>query len=135
MCTSELLSQTNEEQILAIREASNLALKSHNEEVVLSYLTDYVLTTTGNGNLLSGKKALEKYILDGGKSKIYLVRETKELIVNEKIGLAWETGIWNGYQPEKSDESLVNGKYSAMWIKTSNVWKIKSHLFVTLGLK
>jgi hypothetical protein len=58
MCTSGLLSQTNEEQILAIRKASNLALKSHKEEVVLSYLTNDVLTTKGNGNLLSGKKAL-----------------------------------------------------------------------------
>jgi hypothetical protein len=58
MCTSELLSQTNEEQMLAIRKASNLALKSHEKEVALSYLTDYVLTTMGNGNLLSGKKVL-----------------------------------------------------------------------------
>ena len=59
MCTSELLSQTNQEQILAIRNASNLALKVHNEEKALSYLTDGVLATTGNGNLLSEKKALE----------------------------------------------------------------------------
>lgn len=99
MCTSELLSQTNQERILAIRNASNLGLRSHNEEVVLSYLTDDVLTTTENGNLLSEKKALEKHILDGGKSKIYCVRETKEIIVNEEIGLAWETQIWNGYDP------------------------------------
>ena len=133
--TSELLSQTNKEQILAIRNASNLALKSYENEKVLSYLTDDVLTTTGNGTLLTGKKALEKYILNGGKSKMYWIRNLKEIIVNEKRGLAWENGIWNGYNPEKGDDSIVNGNYSAMWTEESGVWKIKSQLFVTLGEK
>lgn len=131
--TSELLSQTNKEQILAIRNASNLALKSYENEKVLSYLTDDVLTTTGNGTLLTGKKALEKYILNGGKSKMYWIRNSKEIIVNEKRGLAWENGIWNGYRPDRGDDSIVNGNYTAMWTKESGVWKIKSQLFVTLG--
>jgi ketosteroid isomerase-like protein len=133
--TSELLSQTNKDQILAIRNASNLALKSYENDEVLSYLTDDVLTTTGNGTLLTGKKELEKYILDSGQSKMYWIRKTKEIIVNEKRGLAWENGIWNGYNPEKGDDSIVNGKYSAMWTKASGVWKIKSQLFVMLGEK
>lgn len=132
ICTSDVLAQTDKEDILTIRTASNLALKSYLYEEVLSYLTDDVVTTTGNGVLLCGKKALEKYILDGGKSKMYWVRETKEIIVNEKRGLAWESGIWNGYNPEKGDNSIVNGKYSAMWTKASGIWKIKSQLFVTL---
>jgi hypothetical protein len=119
-CTSELLSKTNKEQILAIRNASNLVLKSHEKEEVLSYLTDDVLTTTGNGILLSGKEALKKYIFAGAKSEKYFVRETKEIILNEKRGLAWENAIWKGYYPRKSDESIVNGNYSAVWIKESN---------------
>ena len=131
--TSKLFCQTNVEQILAIRNASNLALKLYQSEKVLSYLTDDVLTTTGSGTLLSGKSELEKYILDGGKSQMYWVRETKEIIVNEKRGLAWENGIWNGYDPEKGDSSIVNGNYSAMWTKESGNWKIKSQLFVTLS--
>lgn len=130
--TSELLSQTNKKQILAIRNASNLALRSYENEEALSYLTDDVLTTTGSGTLLTGKKALKKYILDGGKSKMYWLRKTKEITVNEKRGLAWESGIWNGYNPNKGDNSIVNGNYSAMWTKESGVWKIKSQLFVTL---
>ena len=133
--TSELLSQNNKEQIVTIRNASNLALKAYEYEEVLSYLTDDVLITTGNGVLLSGKKALEKYISDGGKSKMFWIRETKEIEVNEKRGLAWENGIWNGYDPGKSEDSIVNGNYSAMWTKESGVWKIKSQLFVTLGEK
>jgi ketosteroid isomerase-like protein len=131
--TSELSSQTNKEQILAVRNASNQALKSYDNEKVLSYLTDDVLTTTGNGTLLSGKKALTEYIFDGGESKIYWIRTTKEIVVNEKRGLAWENGIWNAYDPEKGNHSIINGNYSAMWTKESDGWKIKSQLFVSLN--
>ena len=130
--TSDLFSQNDQEQILAIRNASNLALKSYENEEVLSYLTDDVLTTTGSGVLLSGKKALEKYILDGGESKIYWIRTPKEIIVNDKIKLAWENGNWKGYDPEKGSNSIVSGNYSAMWTKESGEWKIKSQLFVAL---
>ena len=133
--TSKLFSQTDKDQILSIRTASNLALKSYENKEVLSYLTDDVLTTTGNGTLLCGKEELEKYILDSGKSRMFWIRETKEIKVNEKSGLAWENGIWNGYDPEKGEDSIVNGNYSAMWTKESGVWKIKSQLFVTLGEK
>ena len=55
----------------------------------LSYLTEDVLTTTGNGTLLSGKIALADYISDGGESTLYWIRSTEEVIVNEKRGVAW----------------------------------------------
>jgi len=124
--------QTDKEQILALRNASNHALKSYDLENILSFQTDDALTTTGNGTLLSGKDALQKYILDSGPSKMYWVRTPKEIVVNDQKGLAWETGIWNGYNPETGSESVVSGKYSAMWTKVTGKWKIKSQLFVTL---
>ena len=130
--TSNLFSQTNKEQILALRNASNLALKSYENEKVLSYLTDDVLTTTGSGTLLSGKKALASYISDSGESKVYWIRSTKKIVVNEKRKLAWESGIWNSYDPKKGNHSIINGNYSAMWTKESGEWKIKSQLFVAL---
>lgn len=130
--TSNLFSQSDKEQILEIRNASNLALKLYDNTQVLTYLTNDVFTTTGNGTLLSGKEALKQYILDGGDSKMYWVRKTKEIIVNEQNGLAWENGIWNGFDPEKDDNSIVQGNYSAMWTKESGEWKIKSQLFVAL---
>ena len=133
--TSTLFSQSDKEHITAIREASNAALKSYDNKKVLSSLTDDVLTTTGNGILLCGKNELQKYILDGQKSKMYWIRDTKDIIVNTERGLAWESGIWNGYDPEKSDKSVINGNYSAMWTKESGIWKIKSQLFVTIGEK
>ena len=133
--TSILFSQTDKEQISAIRDASNAALKSYDSKKVLSSLTDDVLTTTGNGVVLCGKNELQRYILDGQKSKMYWIRDTKDIIVNTERGLAWESGIWNGYDPEKSDKSVINGNYSAMWTKESGIWKIKSQLFVTIGEK
>ena len=82
---------------------------------------------------LYGGKPLE----DWGKSILKqhrdTIKNTKEIIVNKKRGLAWENGIWNGYDPVKGDESMVNGNYSAMWTKESGKWKIKSQLFVTLA--
>jgi ketosteroid isomerase-like protein len=135
IAASELLSQTNKEQILEIRNASNLALKSYDKEKELSCLTDDVLITTGNGVLLSGKTAIEQHILDGGESKMYWIRRANEIVVNEKRGLAWESGIWNGYDPEKGDNSIVSGNYSVMWTKELGKWKIKSELLVTLNEK
>ena len=130
--TSELFSQTEEEQILEIRNASNQAFQSYNNEQILSFLTDDVLITTGNGTLLSGKKALEQYILGAGDSKMYFKRTPKEIVVNEKTGLAWELGNWDGYNPEIGEDSIIGGNYSAMWTKESGEWKIKSQLFVTI---
>lgn len=130
--SQELFSQTDKEQILAIRNSSNSALKSYDITKVLSYLTDDVLTTTGSGVLMSGKRALEEYILAGGDSKMYWVRTPKEIIVNDKTMLAWENGSWNGYDPEKGPQPVVGGNYSAMWTKESGIWKIKSQLFVAL---
>lgn len=132
---SELYAQTNKEQIVALRNASNQALKSHDLTSILSYLTDDVLITTGNGTLLSSKNALKYYILDAGASKMYWVRTPNDIAVNEKRGLAWENGTWKGYDPEKGKEAVVGGNYSAMWTIVSGAWKIKSQLFVTLEEK
>ena len=129
---SKVYSQTDKELILELRNASNLALKTYDIEKILSFQTDDALTTTGSGTLLSGKDALKKYILANGPNKMYWVRKPNEIIVNENKGLAWETGIWNGYDPGIGSKSVVSGNYSAMWTKESGEWKIKSQLFVTL---
>ena len=127
-----LYAQTDKEQILTLRDASNQALKALDHTKVLSFLTEDVLTTTGSGTLLCGKKALEDYILEAGDSKMYWIRTAHEIEVNEKRGLAWESGIWNGYDPDVSEEAIVGGNYSAQWTKASGAWKIKAQLFVTL---
>ena len=60
--SGELFAQSSEEKIRSIREASNAALKTLDEEKNFQFLTDDVLITTGNGTLLSGKDKLKAYI-------------------------------------------------------------------------
>ena len=132
IAVSEVFAQNDEQQILRIRKASNEALKAYNNDLVLSFLTEDVLTTTGNGTLLAGKEALRNYISVAGASKMYWVRTPDEVEVNETKGLAWENGKWKGYDPEKSDQPTIGGKYSAMWTKETGQWLIKSQLFVAI---
>ena len=132
MGLSQGYSQSDKEHILDLRNASNRALKANDQEKVLSYLTDDVLITTGNGNLLAGKEALRSYILKGDSSDNYWIRTPAEIEINEQRGLAWETGTWKAYHREQGDSSILGGKYSAMWSSESGSWLIKSQRFVTL---
>ncbi|MEQ8242650.1 nuclear transport factor 2 family protein [Fulvivirga sp.] len=129
---SESVAQQDELEIRKIREASNSALRAYDNDLVLSFLTEDVLTTTGNGTLLAGKDALRNYILAAGESKMYWIRTALEVNLNEAKGLAWETGTWKGYDPEQEEEAIIGGKYSAQWTKASGTWLIKSQLFVSL---
>ena len=132
LTTSTVFGQNDEDQILNTRNNSNAALRTYNLELILSYLTDDVLITTGNGTLLAGKEALRMYIFDAGESKMYWIRTPNEVVVNESTYLAWENGMWKGYDPDKGTQPIIGGKYSAMWTKADGKWLIKSQLFATL---
>jgi ketosteroid isomerase-like protein len=123
--------QSDVDLILSQRAASNAALKTFDEELNNTFMTDDVLITTGAGTLISGKKELNKYIKNAKGPRMYWIRTAGEIIVNPKTQLAWETGIWKGYV-EGSSQSVVGGKYSAQWTKKSGTWLIQSQLFVTL---
>ncbi len=125
--------QANKEQILELRNSSNQAFQEYDLEKILSFLTDDVLITAGNGALIVGKESLREYLLKAGESKTYFVRSPSDIKVNETRGLAWETGTWKGYDPEKSNDPIVSGNYSAMWTNQDGKWLIKSQLFVTLN--
>lgn len=131
-----LYAQTSEEQIRIVREASNAALKALDEEANFEFLTDNVLITTGNGSLISGKDELRSYIAAASDAQpMYWVRIPGEIRVNEERGLAWETGVWNGYDADDQNGKtpLFRGNYAAQWIRVSGEWKIQSQLFVTLN--
>jgi len=102
--------ESEKERILELREASNAALKALDEKKNLTFLTDDVLITTGNGTLLSGKQELRSYITSFTDAQpMYWVRTPGEIVVNEERSLAWETGIWHGYDAEDrdSENSLI----------------------------
>jgi len=130
--TVAIYSQGEVSNISMLRQASNQALKSYDHEKVLSFLTEDVLTTTGAGTLLSGKEALRRYIAEAADSKMYWIRTPSEIVVNESLNLAWETGGWKGYDPSAGSDPVIGGRYSAHWTRKSGTWKIASQLFVTL---
>ena len=130
---SQVNAQTDIEQITKFRNASNEALKSLDNEQSYTFLTDDVMITTGNGTLINGKEELRKYVNKFDDNAMYWIRTTDELEVNMERGLAWESGIWKGYDLKKGSNPIVSGKYSAMWTKSSGQWLIKSQLFVTLN--
>ncbi len=124
--------QSDIAQIRAIRHDSNQAIKSHHPELDYRFLTNDVHITTGNGDLIHGKRKLKAYIGNIDNYDTYWVRTPNEIEVNITEGLAWETGVWHGYDMENENTPVMHGKYSAMWIKTSGKWLIKSQLFVSL---
>jgi ketosteroid isomerase-like protein len=138
-CLCVISCQSNEQQfagdeleIFNVREASNEALKAHDIDQELSFLTDDIILTTGSGTQLCGKENLKAYITNIPNQKMYWIRTTDEIEVNQETNLAWETGTWKGYDPDEGPEPVVGGNYSAMWTRKEGIWKIKSELFVTL---
>jgi ketosteroid isomerase-like protein len=133
--SGELIAQSSEEKILAVREASNAALKALDEKANFEFLTDDILITTGAGKLLSGKDELKDYIESATDTPpMFWVRTPAEIIVNEERGLGWETGVWHGYYADDQNEEspVFHGNYAAQWIYQSGKWRIQSQLFVTL---
>lgn len=129
---SVLLAQSSEiNEIKAVREASNQALRNYDEVLNNTFMTDGVLITTGAGTLLSGKAELRDYIKNSKGPRMYWVRTPDEVIVNPETQLAWETGTWEGYE-EGSTDPVVGGKYSVQWTKKSGARLMQSQLFVTL---
>lgn len=119
------------QQILSQRKASNEALRNFDEELNATFSTEYAFITTGAGTLIAGKEALTAYLKSQKGPKMYWIRTPDEVLVNPETQLAWETGTWKGYI-EGSDKAVVGGKYSAQWTKKSGTWLIHSQLFVTL---
>lgn len=128
-----MYSQSDKEQILNQRNDSNSALKALDNELVYTFLTDDCLTTTGSGVLFHNKEELRSFFNKFPESTMYWIRTPDIIEINSDTELAWESGTWKGYDPKKGNESIVGGKYSAMWKKVSGVWLIKSQLFVTLN--
>ncbi|MDI1324032.1 MAG: nuclear transport factor 2 family protein [Algoriphagus sp.] len=123
--------ESDKQEILSRRKASNEALRRFDEELNATFSTEDAFITTGAGTLIAGKEELKQYLATATGEKMYWIRTPDEVIVNPKTKLAWETGTWKGYY-EDSDEAVVGGKYSAQWTKASGIWLIQSQLFVTL---
>lgn len=126
--------EKNEQAISQLRKQSNLALAAHNITDFITSFTDDIAITTGNGTVIHGKDSLTNYLSIAFKKNpgLYFVRETTAIKINKTGDRAWETGLWKGLDPKTPDWNTIGGNYSAMWVKTAGIWRIRSELFVRL---
>lgn len=136
--TSSLMAQrtskSDKQTIQETRKLSNRALKAHRLADFLSYFTQDLSITSGNGSVVLGKDSLENYlsrVFEEDKD-LYFVRTAQRVSVSSTGDRAWEEGKWVGLRPDTLGWQNIGGQYAAMWVKEEGVWKIKSELFVTL---
>jgi len=120
--------------IIANRKLSNLALKEHRIEEVIQHLINDVVILTASGRLITGRDSLESFLTYNFEQNddMYFVRETMNVFLNESKDMAWEEGMWTGLRPKTSNWKNIEGKYAAVWVKTDNIWKMRSQQFIRL---
>lgn len=121
-------------QILEVRKKSNLAIKNHQVDVVLEYLTEDIHIAASNGEVFSGKAAFKDALSQvfNENPDLYFVRNAEEVLLNTENNIAWEKGTWVTLRPQTDNWNKYGGNYSAYWVKINGIWKIKSELFVRL---
>ncbi len=126
--------EVNKEEILKVRAASNLAIKNHQIDVAVSYLTEDSNIAASNGAIFSGRNAFKEALTNIFELNpdLYFVRNADEVLINTANTVAWEKGVWLAERPQTVGWKNYGGNYSAYWVKEDGVWKIKSELFVRL---
>jgi ketosteroid isomerase-like protein len=124
------------DNIKAERIAQNDAIVRHDLDAIASYWTDDVTIQRGLGAQESGKQAYLKLFRDddpNSKDLIIYVRTPDAVEVSHEWPLAFETGLWQGHQGGVSGPVVIEGRYSAQWVKRQDRWLIRSEVFVALN--
>jgi ketosteroid isomerase-like protein len=129
LAASYASAQPADAQIRSIRTASNQAIARHDAiGIVRDMLPDYSIVT-GRGQHIEGRDSVYAYWQMTFKAmpEVVYLRTTLSLVISKNDSLAWEAGQWT------ADHSYSKGgKYSAMWRKRENDWKLAAELFVSL---
>ena len=123
---------------IAIKQArlqQNAAIAKHDVDAIASYWTDDVTICRGLGLQLAGKAAYRK-LFEGDDPT------SKDVIIYERIPnsiessglwpLAFETGTWKGHLGNTQGPVVIQGRYSAQWVKRADKWLIRSEVYVAL---
>jgi ketosteroid isomerase-like protein len=122
----------------AIRHArlqQNAAIVSHNLDAIASYWTDDVTICRGLGIQLAGKAAYLKLFEEDDPAAADVIiyeRHPASIDVSSVWPLAFETGVWKGHLGKGDGPVVVEGRYSAQWVKRADKWLIRSEVFVAL---
>ena len=117
-------------EIKNARWASNEAIKNHDLDGISDFWDEEIVITTGSGVVLRSEdeilKVLERSF--AGNKDLYYIRKPRQIKLNPAGDMAWETGRWKSY----GTETRYEGRYTAMWARVGEEWKIRSQIFVGL---
>ena len=123
-------------RIKQARLQQNAAIVSHDLDAIASYWTDDVTICRGLGLQLAGKAAYRQLFAgDDPTSKDVIVyeRAPTDIETSTVWPLAFETGTWKGHLGSAKGPTIIQGRYSAQWVKRADKWLIRSEVYVALG--
>lgn len=127
---------SSEAEVRAAREEFNAAIARHDARVIVRLLAPGYHIVTGrsdqsHGAASEGEKWAARFAADPA---VTYRRTTREVAVNEKWGLAAESGEWAGSYTAKGGQVRASGVYAAKWQKAEDGrWLIQSEVFTTLS--
>lgn len=121
----------------AIRDARRTqtqALAKEDVALVASYWTDDITIRRALGGAISGKVEAISAITPQGDpaTRILFLREAVDITVSSNWPLAYEEGTWTGQVGGIDGPVVIEGRYSAQWVKRNDKWFIRSEVFVAL---
>lgn len=109
----------------------NAAIARMDFTTVANSWTDDVTIRAGLGRDIHGRAAyLAAFVAD---SAMTYKREPIDVVESAHWPLAYERGKWTGRLRSAPNAPLIDGEYSAQWVKTAEGWRIRSELYVALN--
>ena len=124
-----------EADIREVRARSNKAIAAHDLDAVTATLTPDVVVTGGNGGVNVGRDSVRAVFRRNFADTTFIdfLRTPDSITVSTaRPLLAAEQGHWMGRFHTANGLEDIGGVYLAMWRRTSEGWRIRSELFVSL---
>ena len=131
-----IASAAPDNDIREVRSRSNKAIAAHDLETVIATLTPDVVVTGGNGGVLVGRDTVRASFRRSFADTTFIdfLRTPDSITVSTaRPALAGEQGHWMGLYHTANGIEDIGGVYLAMWRRTSDGWRIRSELFVSLA--
>lgn len=113
----------------------NAAIAKGDIDAIAAFWTDDVTICRGLGLQLAGKAAYRKLFEEDQTTsrKIIYQRMPKTIEASQVWPLAFESGVWMGHLGTPEGPVVIQGQYSAQWVKRAGNWLIRSEVYVALS--
>ncbi|WP_420146762.1 YybH family protein [Spirosoma sp.] len=121
--------------IRTLRAQSNAAIQNRNLAAFGQAMMTEIEVTRGSGSHVSGRDSVLASVAVQFNDPAFMgyVRNPDRIEVSKMSLLAAEQGHWTGRFQRSDGIQIITGTYLAMWRKTTEGWKIRSELFVSLN--